>query len=209
MTHDDLIAQLTSLRPRPRRIVAVKEKGREVEIAMTPGRGRWKGAARAIMSALESGSSVEARDAAGGLLLEWSPDLVDVDDAPRRAEPAPVPSALKSEDERMLELLAMLEDRALERSMKLLKPLTDGYNTTLRTLTDRIESMAESNQKLAKDYFGALTRKAEAEAALLSAEVDAEHAEQPRPIDQLAAVLVDKFGGPRLPRDDAGEGEPH
>ncbi len=179
---EDIIAQeLSRMRPRPARVVSYTDDGKETELSMRAGRGRWKRVAVAAVSQLAAGREVRALDKHGALQRSWSEDEFE------RIEPAapverdkPVTAddvmsaPIEQADLSRLRLFAELEDRNLERMRTFLKTMTDGYQTMFARLLERNEQIEKTNHKLLTTVVEALVNRGEAEGEFLALQAEVE-----------------------------------
>lgn len=210
MTEDELVKAITKMRPRPDTFVAVYPGGKEQPILSNRGRNRWRRIAITALDAMKSGARIEARKE-NALLRAWDPDVDVVDDddddgakLTRREREQP----LEPEQAATLRYIANIEDAAIERSTRVIRPVMDMLLQTMKQQDARLELLMKQQSAMLRSMVDSQVARGEAEVALLEADatrarLEAEIAErragEPDPTQAAAADFIQKFTGIKLP----------
>src|SRR5262249_7348598 len=103
---------------------------------------------------------------------------------------------VEGDDGTRLKLLAQLEDAALDRVTRLLKPITDAQQGVIRLLVERLGKSEEQLQRMMSKFIDAQIARGNAEVAFLEAESRAQTATTPKPptpLEQLADIAAKKM----------------
>lgn len=187
---------------RPAVVVAVDQAGKQVNIALREGKGRWDSVVDAAFAMLGTLDRLELRNDKGEVWRTWTPPPDADDDEPeetsRPLERAPATAASAREDEafrmgiRLSEHVQRACDTAVERHLSATSTILDSLIQVVKAQNERIIQQDRANSGVLKALYESIVAKGEAEVAKLAAMNN-----QSSPADKLMeTMLLGAFAGP-------------